>query len=303
MPHRVGIIVRTLGRPRFLERALSDIARQVYSDALVVVVNDGGDAERVDAVIEAADRGIAARLRVIHLPVTAGRAGAANAGVRALDTEYVVLHDDDDLWHPEFLLRTVAYLDKHPGHAGVVTRTEIHEEAEQRDGTLTVVGKRPFWGDMSQITLADALRSNHFVPIAHLYRRSVHDEVGHYRDDLVVLEDWEFNLRLLAIHEVGYLDEQPLAFWMHRRSSAGAESTSMTSLAEAHRITDARLRDEKLREFIAAYGLGLPLHLARQLDRAFDEQRSRAGLFRRAVRAARRLVQSPRNAVRWAREE
>ncbi|OZB80313.1 MAG: hypothetical protein B7X41_18100, partial [Microbacterium sp. 14-71-5] len=108
-----------------LERALGDIRRQTLHAWEAVIVNDGGDPAPVDGLVEALPAADRARITVIHRHEGLGRSAAANAGVLALETEFVVLHDDDDLWDPTFLEASVAWLDREPGDAGVVSRTEI----------------------------------------------------------------------------------------------------------------------------------------------------------------------------------
>ena len=117
MPH-VSVVVRTKDRPVFLRRALNDIAAQTFTDWEIVIVNDGGDSAAVHAV--AGDSPCADRITEIDSPVPGGRCAAANAGIRAAKGEYIVLHDDDDLWHPDFLARTTAALDASPADAGVM---------------------------------------------------------------------------------------------------------------------------------------------------------------------------------------
>ena len=39
----VAVLVRTKDRPRFLRRALANIAEQTFTDYTVCVINDGGD--------------------------------------------------------------------------------------------------------------------------------------------------------------------------------------------------------------------------------------------------------------------
>jgi glycosyltransferase involved in cell wall biosynthesis len=287
---KVGIVVRTLGRPDHLSRALADIGAQRFADVSIVVVNDGGVAAQVDDVVSAHAGPSRAVVQVLHLPTTRGRAAAANAGIAALATEYVVLHDDDDYWDPGFLEATTTFLDGHPGHVGVVTRTEIVEERPVGGGRFEVVRRRPFWGKMTSVSLLDALRSNHFVPISFLYRREVHEEIGGYREDLAVVEDWDFNLRLLSRYEVGLIGGSPLAFWTHRADAEGVAPTSMTALSDLHRELDQRVRDEYLRAFVAEFGLGLPLLIARSIEAEFDRRDGRPRGWRRIFAAVRRRL-------------
>ena len=291
---RVGVVVRTRNRPIFLRRALDDVFAQSVLPAAVVIVDDGGDAAIVDDLVAALAADRAQIVRVIHLTPARGRAGAANAGVDALDTESVVLHDDDDLWHPEFLARTTAWLDRHPEHIGVVARTEIVYERE-RDGVFSPVGREPMWPGLDEILFADLLRINRFVPISFLYRRALHDEVGGYRDDLDVVEDWEFNLRAALAHPIGYLSGPggtALAYWMQRAGVSGDLGNSVVAMLGEHSRFDRRVRDEGLREWVAANGRGLPLYLAgyieEEISRQLDLRRTLGQRLAGAVRDWRR---------------
>jgi glycosyltransferase involved in cell wall biosynthesis len=260
MSARVGIVVRTRQRPAFLRRALGDIAAQRFSDWQVVVVDDGGDATEVDAIVEEA--GLGDRARVVHIaPGEGGRCIAANTGVRALETEYVVLHDDDDRWHPAFLERTVAWLDEHAAHAAVSAATEIVYE-ENRGGTWVEVGRAPFWAGMSRISLGEMMSVNRAVPISVVYRRRLHDEIGWYDETLDAVEDWDLYLRMLRDHEIGFLAGEPLAFWTQRPDSVGLDANSMFGLAAEHARDDAVVRDRALAEWMHREGPGLPLYLA-----------------------------------------
>ncbi len=259
MAERVGIVVRTRQRPEFLRRALADIAAQTWSRFLVVVVNDGGDPAEVDRVV--ADAGLP-NVTVRHLAAgEGGRCVAANLGVRDSAAEYVVLHDDDDRWHPEFLSRTVAWLDAHPSDAAVAVPTEIVYE-ERREGVWTEVGRAPFWAGMQRISLTEMLSVNRAVPISVLYRRAVHDEIGWYDESLEAVEDWDLYLRILRSAQIGFLPGEPLAFWTQRPDATGLDANSMFALTAEHAADDARVRDRALADWVGREGAGLPLYLA-----------------------------------------
>lgn len=271
MNPRVAVIVRTKDRPEFLARALSDIASQTYADAEIIVVNDqGATAPVVDTV---AASSVAERVRVVETTLPGGRCAAANLGLRSTDAEFVVLHDDDDRWAPTFLARTVAHLDAHPADAGVIAATEI--VYERREGERWVeYGREPFWRGMTSVTFSSLLEVNRAVPISFLYRRALHDEVGYYDESLETVEDWEFYLRVTAVHPIGFLPGAPLAFWTQRPDTVGADANSMFELSGAHERDDAAVRDAALREWVATNGAGLPLYLA-AIERRLREEFAR----------------------------
>ncbi|WP_106815971.1 glycosyltransferase family 2 protein [Microbacterium timonense] len=259
MPYRVSVVVRTKNRPALLGRALEDIASQSFGEAEVMVVNDGGVRGEVDAVVRSSS--IADRVSVIDTVAPGGRCAAANLGVRSTSAEYIVLHDDDDLWHPDFLAKTVALLDASPQDAGVMVATEILEE-ELRDGEWVETARMPYWAGLTHVDFTSLLEINRAVPISFVYRRAVHDELGGYDESLETVEDWEFYLRLTARHPVAFLGGVPLAYWMHRPAAEGADGNSMFELQGAHARDDLAVRDRELTRWVRENGPGLPLYIA-----------------------------------------
>ncbi|MCR1163032.1 glycosyltransferase [Paenarthrobacter sp. UW852] len=263
---RVTIVTRTKNRPIFLARALDDIFGQSFQDFELVIVNDGGIPADVDHLTSQRSEAERNRITTLHHAESVGMEAASNAGVKAGSGEFVVIHDDDDFWAPDFLAQTVAYLDdpSHAAETGVMVRTEIVIE-ELVDGMIEPIRREIFWADMRQITLADMLKINRAVPISFLYRRSLHDAVGYYNENLPVVGDWEFHLRVLSHSRVGFLDGEPLAFWSQRPESAGHDGNSIFAKAAEHAHYDALVRDEHLREGVAQNGLGTMLYLTRVL--------------------------------------
>jgi hypothetical protein len=268
VPERVAVVVRTKNRPYFLRRALADIASQRRSADQVVVVNDRGDRAAVDRIV--AESAIAELVTVVETDGMGGRCVAANVGMRASDADFVVLHDDDDLWHPEFLVRTVALLAASESDAGVMVATEIVYEDAVADGWVER-GRAPFWEGLSEVTFTSLLEVNRAVPISFLYRRALHDELGYYNEDLETVEDWEFYLRVTAEHPIAFLGGTPLAYWTQRPSARGVEGNSMFESEVAHSHDDLAVRDEALRAWVAKNGAGIPLYLALIERRQRDE--------------------------------
>ena len=255
----VSIVVRTKDRPGFLTRALTDITAQTFGDWEVIVVNDGGDGAAVRTVV--GDSAFAGTVTVIDSPAPGGRCASATAGIRSATGEYVVLHDDDDLWHPEFLTRTTAALNASPADAGVMVETEI--VYERADGTGWVQTHRvPYWEGMTALSFTALLEVNRAVPISFLYRRALHDELGPYDETLDTVEDWEFYLRVTAKYPLVFLGGTPLAFWTQRPAATGADGNSMFELASQHERDDLVVRDRALREWVIENGPGLPLYIA-----------------------------------------
>ncbi|WP_424109111.1 glycosyltransferase family 2 protein [Rothia mucilaginosa] len=248
----VAILVRTKGRPRFLSRALENIAQQTFTDYTVCVINDGGDEQATRAVIEASSLGSNAQdSSRVQLLTTAGgnMEAASNAGLAATTSKYVAIHDDDDLWAPKFLERTVAALEE-SGALMCTTRVVERYERENADGEFEVYEERIFHDGLPGMGLQFLFRTNRAVPIGILYRRSLHELVGFYDESLPVVGDWEFNMRAASVADILLVDE-PLAYWSLRPDAEGAEANSVKRQAE-HARFDSMVRARAIREDLQA---------------------------------------------------
>ncbi len=244
-----------------LGRALGSIRSQTFGDWDCVVVNDGGDPQDLERTLASAGADRDERIRVITNHASLGRWPAANAGVQASKGTYIVLHDDDDSWHPRFLEEAVDFLDANPDELGVIARAEVIHETH--DGAETIQTGRYVLEDHNpEVLLVDLLHFNRFVPIQFVYRRSVHDDLGLYDERLPAAADWAFNLRVCSARPVRYVSDEVLAYWHQRPSVTGTEGNSVFAAAEDHQIADRAFRDRQLRAFIQSHGAGLPLLLA-----------------------------------------
>lgn len=261
-----GIIIRTRDRPATLPRALASVKNQSFPDWQVAIVNDGGNRDALEALVREHLPGLSNRIRLVHHDTSRGRWAAANAGVKVLDCRNLVIHDDDDTWHPHFLARTVAGLSEaDSGIGGVVTRmVEISERII--DGKPVIRRKRASNSSPRAITIGEMARANQITPIAFLYRRELHDRVGLYDDSLPVLGDWEFYLRVLRHYDIRVIDE-PLANY-HKRHDAFNNAYANTVLGgvSQHHETDARIRNRLFRQDLdnGVIGIGTLAVLGRQ---------------------------------------
>lgn len=268
----VAVLVRTKDRPRFLRRALANIAEQTFTDYTVCVINDGGDESATRAILQASPlahllEGDAPRLMLL---TTGGgnMEAASNAGLAATDSEFVAIHDDDDLWAPEFLERTVKAL---RASEALICSTRVVEryERETPEGEFEVYEERIFHDGLPGFGLQFLYRTNRAVPIGILYRRRLHELVGPYDESLPVVGDWEFNLRAAAVTEILLVDV-PLAYWSLRPQADGAEANSVQRQAE-HARFDASVRARAIRDDLQSGGRPGPYlyqaHLMADLER------------------------------------
>lgn len=271
MSAKVSIVVRTKDRPLLLERALGSVLAQTMTDLEAIVVNDGGDGVVVRELVQRLTGGSDARIAVVDNDGRPGRAGALDAGVERATGTYFAIHDDDDAWHPEFLARTCAHLDEHPDDAAVATHTDVVFE-EIADGAVTETSRVVLAPDVDVASFVETLWANYIPPIAMLLRRDLFDTIGPFDPDLPVLEDWEFNLRMMSRHTVGFVTGESLAYWHQRQSSTGADGNSVVADARDHEMFNLLIRDDYLRSSIAQGNPLGPLMAAAMMIRRVDQK-------------------------------
>jgi glycosyltransferase involved in cell wall biosynthesis len=238
----VGVVVRTLGKRSFLQRALVDINRQNYNDLEIVVINDGGDARVVDEICTKIKLHKNISLKIIHHEHNKGMEYASNTALKYLKTKYVVIHDDDDTWNPDWMEKAVNYLENSESY-GVMCWVEKVVEKE-KGGSLEEIRREPYTYDVYGLPIAELMMRNIIATHGFVYRREVLDEIGYYDESLKVIGDWEFNLRFISKYDIHVIPEY-LCYYHIRHE--GPWKNSVVNDATQHKINDAVVRNRLFR--------------------------------------------------------
>ncbi|MEM1589569.1 MAG: hypothetical protein QW175_04035, partial [Candidatus Bathyarchaeia archaeon] len=205
---------------------------------------------------------------------------ASNVGIRAIDSEYVVIHDDDDSWSPTFLEESVNALQgwrkRVPTVKGVVTHcARVVERIE--GGVVWIEKVEPFNQHLEAglVRLDLLLHQNQWPPIAFLYKREVFEELGGYREDLPVLGDWDFNIRFLLKYDIA-VHPVTLAFYHHRPTAGGALANTVIGGVSLHKLYRQMLLNEWLRQDLCSgrFGIGAYVNLREHLANVTNFQPS-----------------------------
>ena len=265
----VAIIMRTKDRPILLVRAFISVLSQTYENWHLYLVNDGGlsdGVEKIAAQNQAAFRG---RLTVIHHGKKRGMESASNSALGKSKGEFLIVHDDDDSWHPEFLEKTVGFLNEPQNSAFAAVVTSVYVVHEKIMGDRLVELSREIfqpWG--SEIDFSSMLVRNLYPPISMLVRRSIVNAAGGFNQQLPVLGDWDFNIRVLKLGDIGTIPER-LAFW-HWREKVDNEhyQNSIYDVNKLHEKYDVLYRNSSLRSAFKENPemMGVVQALSRRID-------------------------------------
>lgn len=281
----VNIITRTKDRPLLVWRSIESVLDQSHQNWKHVIVNDGGDRIALQRILDKYGERYRGRIKLIHNHASLGAGPALNIGMMAADSEYIVTHDDDDSWAPDFLERSIEALKIQkrlvPNTRGIITHTNaVHEYI---DGERVIEKFRySFNGWVRTVTLTRLCASNFIPPISFLFERSVFSEIGFFDEKIHPVEDWEFYLRFLAKFDIGLLPAH-LANYHFRTEGANIYANTVTLGIERHRMIMSALRNNLIREDLSSgkFGLGYLVALsssapfAGQLKHSFWNMRKR----------------------------
>lgn len=217
----VTVVIRTQGRrPATLTEVLCCLAVQSDQNFEIIIVVHDGDAVSVEALVESFEVGLAGRVRVLDC-VGGERGRPANVGARAARGAYVVFLDDDDAVAADWIATITEGARSAPGKVvrwwaaaqprawGVPAEVAAHRAT----GPLTPTYTHPF-------NVVQHLWGNQTPFHTYAFPRDVLDEGFAFDESLVVVEDWQFLLRV-ALHR-GVIDMERITCVYHRWESAAS---------------------------------------------------------------------------------
>ena len=247
MPNpKIAVITRTKNRPILLDRCLESLSMQSYKDFLWVVVNDNGEHAPVNNLVDKAKL-LGMSVITIHREKSVGIAAAANNGILLSDSDFIHIHDDDDTLHPDFYKNIINFFELHPHYSGAVTcTTRVNEEILNDE--VRIIDSYEYYNLDSSLFLADLIWKNQFSPISFVYKRSAFKIVGHYDENLPVLDDWDFNLRFLQKFDIGVIPKFLANYHWRVGVNTGGMAQTVTSGASLHQEYTAIIRNKMLRQ-------------------------------------------------------
>jgi len=262
----VSIITRTKNRPITLKRVLNSIASQTFKDFQWIIVNDGGDIYEINIIAQLAID-LKIETLVIHNKKSLGMEACSNLGIINSNSKYIAFLDDDDTWHPDFLSKTIKFLNnpKNINYKGVFTNTVIINEILLYNELLPIYSY-PFALNLESITLFHLAKRNFVANLSLVYHRDVLETIGMYREDYLVVGDWEFNLRLFKNFDIGFI---PAALANYHRRINNDSGPYMQS-DKQHQFSQycSKLRNELLKKDLEnnSIGIGFAVNIAYELN-------------------------------------
>ncbi|WP_137166288.1 glycosyltransferase family 2 protein [Salinimonas lutimaris] len=195
----VSVIITTYKGADTIVKAVSSILEQTWQHTEVIVVDDNGfdtpaQKQTRDALSALSDA------RIVYLPHKQNSNGAVarNTGISAARGQYIGFLDDDDLYLPERISRSVGFLQEHPRLAGLCVAVEVHYSAQH---VVTVPMHKPITAERMLVDeMSIGTGSNLF------FQRRIFDDGLRFDIAFRRHQDLEFMLCVLRKYRIGNLD-------------------------------------------------------------------------------------------------
>lgn len=192
----ISVLIPTFNRASVLKRAVDSVLNQSYGDLEVIVIDDASTDDTAEILSRIKD----SRLRVITLRENLGVSAARNRGEEVALGKWIALLDSDDEWLPERLEKQLKVAEEFPD-IPLIHGEEIWVRNGKRVNPKKIHKKSG--GRIFKRCLHLCLIS----PSATLMKRELYQELGGFREDYPVCEDYELWLRVTSRFKVGFVEE------------------------------------------------------------------------------------------------
>ena len=200
---KVTIVLPTFNGARYLRQSIHSCLNQTHGNLELIVVDDGSQ-EDIGAIVSTFPDG---RVRYIRHQTNRGLSAALNTGFSVATGEYLTWTSDDNYYAANTIERLVRFLRRHPRISFVYSSMYIVNEL----------------GDGGAPRVQRALPPEHLtyensVGGCFLYTREVFERVGEYDSSAVLVEDYDYWIRVWKQFRMQRLVE-PLYYCRHHTES------------------------------------------------------------------------------------
>lgn len=213
---KVSIVLPCYNGAMMIGEAIESIIAQTYKDWELIIVNDCSTDNTLEVVnaYAAKDK----RIRVVSNEKNSKLPATLNNGFRKARGEYWTWTSDDNLLLPTMLEEMVGYLDEHPDVGFLVA-----------DEDYIDMRGRVLWTHVIPDDVALRLPLNCYIGAAFMYRAEIAKRIGEYREDLFLVEDFEYFLRLNDNCRLAHL---PKVLYQYRDNPDSLTATKQKEIAE-----------------------------------------------------------------------
>ncbi|MTI64684.1 glycosyltransferase family 2 protein [Methylophaga sp.] len=257
----VSVILASFNGQSFIEKQLDSILNQTHPHLELLVVDDGSNDQTLEIVIEYSKHD--ERVRIFPTHINQGLVKNFERGLKLTKGEFIVLADQDDIFHRDKIEKQLALLSKKPDLDIVISDLELIDE---RNNSISAsMWKFQGINSSPRFPFKNLAIDNYATGCTIMFRRRLLDSVLPFPPELRIHDQW---LAIVAAREhgggIGVINETLTKYRQHHGNVIGAKHTNKRGL------NDIRKKLFSLSELKM---------LRQQSSRLFNEKRLRVSSF------------------------
>lgn len=225
-------VITTYNRKAWAQEAIESALAQTYSPMHVVIVDDASSDGTAEMIQNYARR-FPERVTAITKPENKGVADSVRLGLRAgPEAEYVALLNDDDLWYPTLVEKSVALLRARPSVGLVYSECDVVDEDLEPSGQVF----SDLLGRFRTGDFFDILRGNHVSASTLVITREIAERAADTLPDRLVVFDYYILMLAAGYRSIAGLDETLAVYrettdGLHIAKARGWRDTTLARIA------------------------------------------------------------------------
>lgn len=220
----IAILLASCNGERYISAQLDSLLAQTERDFVVRIHDD----RSTDGTRDVLERYAASYPDRIFPRFNREKSGGAKWNffemMRSYRADYVMLCDQDDVWLPDKIERTLLRMRELEAQHGAETPALVHTDLVIADEELNAI--RPSYreamrADYSKTSLRNVLVQNTVTGCTAMYNRAL-AELLTEPPSYAVMHDWWVELLAAAFGVIGCIDEAPILYRQHGANSVGA---------------------------------------------------------------------------------
>ena len=247
------ILLATFNGSRFIREQIDSLLAQTYKD-FEILVHDDGSSDGTVGIIDAYIAKYPDKIRRIDAPVT----GSAQANFSFLlsktDSDYIMFCDQDDIWFPQKVEKSVAAITAAEEQYGKDTPLLVHSDLTVTDERMKTVSRSFFQYqklDAGRVSLPHLLVQNCVTGCTVTINRALKVRSGEIPKECA-MHDWWLALVAVIFGKIVFLDEPLIYYRQHGANRVGAKNAGSLSYVAGKLGRLGKIKSDYLVTFVQA---------------------------------------------------
>jgi glycosyltransferase involved in cell wall biosynthesis len=202
----ISVIIPCYNRAKLIERALTSVKEQVYSNWECIIIDDGSSDNTHQILQNWIYR--SDKFKVVTLPHNQGAQKARNEGIQISKGDWVAFLDSDNEFLPDKLEKQFCLIKNDPSVDIVTTYSKVIDETS---GNI-----RSFEWITDGYILPELLKGKTYVDYnSTLIRKSKLFEIGLLDEKCPSFQEWDTNIRLAQFCKYAFVNEKLVNYYIH----------------------------------------------------------------------------------------